>query len=266
MADPRFWISLSLSAFIHAVGIGWVCAVWVLLHLGASRLETAPILLVPYGDSDAEGMKVETVALDPGALKEGTENTPGGSMDEEEPYRPVVSTPVVRPQESEEEPEPVVVTAPEPTPPTPTKVETAKTEPKSTPTAPKRETVRTETGPGEKSAGAPGGASLKSGTPSAGGRLGVTTGVDSSRIGKPPYPPLALAYRQQGVVKVEVRISAEGKVLEARLVHPGSVHTILENAALEFCRNHARFGAATRDGVPIESTVIWPVEYELTNR
>jgi protein TonB len=175
---------------------------------------------------------------------------------------------MVGPQESEEQPP-----EPEPTPEPPVVpdakpvvvvVERPKEE--SKPAKPATvETKKPDTNDaGAKSPGAPGGSQLKSGTPSAGGKLGVATGVREITEFEPTYPRQALLYGQQGVVMLRLKISADGTVVD-RSVEKSSGYPLLDEAALSDCCR-CRFRPATRDGKPVECECCKPFRYEIANR
>lgn len=78
----------------------------------------------------------------------------------------------------------------------------------------------------------------------------------------PVYPEAARAARVEGVVTLEVQITAEGRVRQARPLRsvPG-----LDQAAIEAVRQY-RYAAATRDGVAVPATVTVSVPFQLPAR
>jgi protein TonB len=77
----------------------------------------------------------------------------------------------------------------------------------------------------------------------------------------PSYPRLAIRLGKQGVVLLEVFVSASGRVEEVR-VATGSGHGILDEAALETVRGW-RFAPGLRNGRPVAMRVRVPVRFEL---
>jgi protein TonB len=223
MTDLRFWIALVLALALHALGLGGLAFGWMLLHEPAEQSRTPPVLIQAYGDSDTEGMNVATVSTMPGGI---TEDTP--------PAAPVVPEPVARPVESEEPP-PVPETkvpAPEAKPTTEPKVGVA----------------------------APGQASTTPGKPSAGGKLGVKTGV--RQFGKAAmltYPAEAIPYKLDAEIVLKLTVTPEGKVKSVTL-HQKSGYAILDDSAVREARS-LRFVPATEDGVAVESTFYAPYHY-----
>jgi TonB family protein len=75
------------------------------------------------------------------------------------------------------------------------------------------------------------------------------------------YPPEALARRQEATVGLELRLDAEGLVLDARVISPAGQG--FDEAALEAARQF-RFEPAKRNGVAIASTVKFSYEFHLS--
>jgi protein TonB len=78
---------------------------------------------------------------------------------------------------------------------------------------------------------------------------GVITGLALSKP-NPPYPPLALRARAQGVVSVQILVDESGKVISARAV---SGHPLLRQAS-EQAAMRTRFSPTKLSGVPVKVT------------
>ncbi|MBM3490321.1 MAG: energy transducer TonB [Alphaproteobacteria bacterium] len=78
----------------------------------------------------------------------------------------------------------------------------------------------------------------------------------------PDYPQLSRLRGQEGRVRLAVRIDAEGRVTELRIVE-SSGHALLDKAAREAVERW-RFRPATRDGRPVADEVVVPVEFRFT--
>src|SRR5271170_4918167 len=72
MNHNRLWLAALLSFASHGAVFGAIVVVSLLPSF------TPPQLIEAYGDSDREGFPVATVAVNPGAWREGDEHTPGG--------------------------------------------------------------------------------------------------------------------------------------------------------------------------------------------
>lgn len=75
----------------------------------------------------------------------------------------------------------------------------------------------------------------------------------------PQYPPLALAKRVQGTVRVRALIGADGSICEAEVVDGP---TLLREPALQAARE-ARIAPAMKDGCPVPIWVEIPFEFTL---
>lgn len=84
---------------------------------------------------------------------------------------------------------------------------------------------------------------------------------DYAAISPPPYPRLARRRGWQGVVRLRVRVSPDGRVIEAS-VDQSSGYQVLDRAALEAVQGW-RFTPAVRGGHPVESVVVVPVRFAL---
>lgn len=80
---------------------------------------------------------------------------------------------------------------------------------------------------------------------------------------EPAYPPDLLARRIEGVVKLQVSISAQGGVLQLK-VQESSGHDRLDRAALEAVQTW-QFVPARRGTRAIDSTLIVPVRFRIAN-
>lgn len=79
---------------------------------------------------------------------------------------------------------------------------------------------------------------------------------------KPPeYPARARRRQYEGLVELDVRVNADGKVGELR-VKQGSGHDMLDAAAIEAVRDWT-FIPGTRNNTPVELWVTVPVRFEL---
>jgi protein TonB len=257
MKHWSFWIALLASGFIHSLAFGLPMLYWIL----AVPPSSPPIALLAYGDSSIEGLRVDTVSLDPGTLRQGDEHTPGGedgpmqqaSEPNSTPSEPEETLPVRPPDEADSKsielppPEPEVVALPKPADEPATKRPAA-----------------TEAATTAKTPGAPGGARLPQGTPSRGGTVGSSNGVRMIGLPKPSYPREAIVRGIQGEVMLFLRISAEGKVSEVKL-HKSSGYPILDEAALSFGKT-LTFIPARENYQPIDTTALFPVTYELASR
>ena len=79
---------------------------------------------------------------------------------------------------------------------------------------------------------------------------------------KPAYPPAAQSKGIEGKVILRVKVGADGKPVEVKLVS-SSGNRMLDRAAIDTVTNSWRFKAATRDGVGFESWVEVPIAFEL---
>ncbi|WP_158249370.1 energy transducer TonB [Pseudomonas sp. LFM046] len=78
----------------------------------------------------------------------------------------------------------------------------------------------------------------------------------------PVYPAQARRRNQQGQVLVEVRLDAQGRLLEARLLRSSGVES-LDRSALDAVAGW-RFRPETQDGQPVPSRVHIPIEFALS--
>jgi len=78
---------------------------------------------------------------------------------------------------------------------------------------------------------------------------------------QPIYPRECIRKGQQGEVILLVQVSADGDVLSVE-VQQSSGHRLLDRAAVKSVER-LRFVPATRDGVPVSSTLELPLLYQL---
>jgi len=79
---------------------------------------------------------------------------------------------------------------------------------------------------------------------------------------QPPYPLIAQRRGWQGVVLLEVKVSAEGKPLAVQ-VKKSSGYPVLDDTALATVRDSFRFVPASRNGQKVEATVELPMNFKL---
>jgi protein TonB len=242
MRSGAAWIAAALSALAHlgTFGLVAVISLW--------PTYTPPILIEAWGNSDREGFPVSAVSIDPGAYQQGDANTPGGDGSE------VLSPPEEKPETISEPAAP----AEEPLPPAPDPEALAlppnTAEAKTAP--PAREATDTQR------PGAPGGANMRQGTPSAGGIVGKASGVRMLDYdSRPYYPEAARLAGIEGAPIIWLHISAEGKVVEAR-IHKSCGHAMLDESALRWARNR-RFAPARRGNTPVDAEVTQEVRFYL---
>ncbi len=275
-----FWLAAFFSAFFHAAVFGclFLADFWKVL-------ESPPMLVMIRGDSDRDGLPVETVALAPGTFRKGDKHTPGGDGAPKTPDvkpaptpapapPPVIVKPVPKPIEKPipkpiEKPPVIVKPIPKPVE-KPSSTETPAKGP--SPSAPSAPIKPLETQPPVVSAssggtgsglpGASGGSRFPIGTPSAGGTVGSRSGVRlPTGVRPPPYPPEAREAGIEGVPVIWLRISPEGKVLESR-IHTSCGYRILDKAAFEWTKN-LHYHPARRDNIPVEGEILHPVNFYL---
>jgi len=75
----------------------------------------------------------------------------------------------------------------------------------------------------------------------------------------PQYPPLALAKRVEGTVRVRALIGADGSICEAEAVDGPA---LLREPALQAARE-ASIAPAMKDGCPVPIWVVIPFEFAL---
>lgn len=268
--DWCFWLAVVGSLSVNGVAL----AFFVVVCEWQRTNETPAILLLGYGDSDREGFPIDMVSLDPGAYRQGPQHTPGG---DNAPFPPPGEA-LPPPPETPPEPKPEPKKEPEPKPtveePAMKKEPVVEDVPPPTPAASEKAATssgmvamnETKTGSGERTTaplpGAPGGANMKIGTPSAGGTVGTRTGVRLPYIPPPPYPPEARRQGLEGEVIVQVSVGADGYVTSAT-IQKKSRYAILDNAAIAYVKT-LRYIPARVNNVPIATTESHTVTFRLT--
>ena len=97
--------------------------------------------------------------------------------------------------------------------------------------------------------------------PNAEGKSGVIFDAAYLRNPPPDYPPQSRTLEEEGVVKLKVRVSAEGRALTVEMAKSSGFKR-LDAAALEAVRQW-RFVPAKQDGLAVEDTVIVPLRFTL---
>lgn len=97
--------------------------------------------------------------------------------------------------------------------------------------------------------------------PNAEGKSGVIFDAAYLRNPPPDYPPQSRTLEEEGVVKLKVRVSTEGRALTVEMAKSSGFKR-LDTAALEAVRQW-RFVPAKQDGQAVEDTVIVPLRFTL---
>jgi periplasmic protein TonB len=108
------------------------------------------------------------------------------------------------------------------------------------------------------------GASLGAGGSGGGNGSGISGAY--ARYGSnppPPYPERARRRGEQGTVTLHVLVAADGAVEHVELAASSGFDS-LDRSALETIRARWRFVPARRDGVAVESWVLVPIRFTLT--
>ncbi|MBX9655841.1 energy transducer TonB [bacterium] len=92
-------------------------------------------------------------------------------------------------------------------------------------------------------------------------KMGVRTHARLLSGSRPSYPEEAVRNGLQGRVILEITIDQSGCVTDARIVK-SSRHRILDDEAMKFAKT-VQFEAATLDGNPVVSTVLFPISFSL---
>jgi len=238
---PRLSASLLASAGIHALAI-------------ALALRAGGPFSFPDGLPRARLIHVSLVSLPGGG---------GGAAGASEPAAPA---PAVAPPPP---PEPAVrarAERPKPPPP-PARKAKARSRPTPTPApaavaaSPVAEAIAPAAGGSDASAGgarsgAPGGGDGTGGDGSGGARPAYGTNP------KPPYPLAARRLGQEGRVWLAVVVRPDGRPATVTITQ-SSGHRLLDETAADTVRSRWRFLPARRDGVPVESTVTFPIRFRL---
>ncbi len=80
----------------------------------------------------------------------------------------------------------------------------------------------------------------------------------------PAYPESARRKRQEGVVELFMEVTSQGRVSSVK-IHKSSGYPELDQAALNAARRY-RFKPATMGGIPVDSTTIQPIRFDLKDR
>jgi len=197
---------------------------------------------------------------------------PAPSTPEAEPVaEPVIEPePVVEPPPPEVQPEP----PPEPPPPLPIPeppppeaiIEPTPAPPPPKP-SPKPQPPKREPKPSQRSKAAPvgDGSSAVPGNDTTSSQ--ASTGGDRSKPGylrnpHPAYPEDARRAKQEGVVRLHIRLDENGKVLSVSIVRSSGVAS-LDERALSTVRDRWSFKPARRGGINISSEVTVPIRFSL---
>jgi periplasmic protein TonB len=100
------------------------------------------------------------------------------------------------------------------------------------------------------------------GTGSGGIRTEAT--ADHFRNRPPAYPESARRKRQEGVVELFMEVTSQGRVSSVK-IYKSSGYPVLDQAALNAARRY-RFKPATIGGIPVDSTTIQPIRFDLKDR
>ncbi|MFO0155650.1 MAG: energy transducer TonB [Alphaproteobacteria bacterium] len=95
------------------------------------------------------------------------------------------------------------------------------------------------------------------------GRVAPPEALDAARNRRPAYPEMSRRRGQEGTVMLELRVDANGRVTEVRVVE-SSGFSALDAAALETLRDW-RFRPAQRAGLPIAGSLTTAVHFRLEN-
>lgn len=115
--------------------------------------------------------------------------------------------------------------------------------------------------------GDPRGAIGASGSGNGGNGTGAGNIAAHAKYGQNPpplYPAIARRRAQQGTVTLHVLVAADGAVKRAEIQQSSGVDS-LDDAALETVRTRWRFVPARRDGIAVESWVVVPIRFTLTD-
>lgn len=93
------------------------------------------------------------------------------------------------------------------------------------------------------------------------GKSGSLASPDYLRNPPPRYPDSARRANQQGLVELEVEVSAAGAAIDVTLLR-SSGFPVLDAAAVRAVADW-KFKAATLNGAPVSSTIVVPVRFEL---
>ncbi len=258
MKKPYFWTAISLTAALHLSLLGGLGAATWWWTVADYR---APEMLVAYGDSDVEGLPLAAIAVEPGSIENGDRNTPGG---EDQP-QPLAQSPAMLREPMAE------LAPPAPTAPVPADDKPAISDAPPTGVSEPMSGDKANVAKGPETPGATkpqemsGGSQLPPGTPTRGGKVGVSTGVRMpASFPKPVYPAQARALGQEGIPRVRVRVGADGTPLEVRLERSCG-YPLLDESALRWARK-LTFRPAYENGSPVEATLITGARFHLLDQ
>ena len=95
------------------------------------------------------------------------------------------------------------------------------------------------------------------------GRVAPPEALDAARNRRPNYPESSRRRGQEGTVMLELRVDANGRVTEARVVESSGFNA-LDAAAVETLREW-RFRPAQRGGMPVAGSLTTAVHFRLEN-
>ena len=242
-----FWVAASLAALAHA---GAFAAVLLILPLAAPHHATSlPVLVVTWGDSDREGVPVDVVAPNPGTLRPGAANTPGGDG--------AAKAPPKAESDSLSSSGPTAAEARRRSDGRQTILES---DCRACSRCPSRSAGRANGSVVRRSRAAL--TSFRGRLPPAVGRRASSraSAWPMQPAGRPTLPR-PLEEGLEGTPVIWLRVSADGEVLQARL-QKSCGHPILDDAALRWAREQ-KFIPASRDGVRVEAEVTKPVHFYL---
>ena len=93
------------------------------------------------------------------------------------------------------------------------------------------------------------------------GRVAPPEALDAARNRRPNYPESSRRRGQEGTVMLELRVDANGRVTEARVVESSGFNA-LDAAAVETLREW-RFRPAQRGGMPVAGSLTTAVHFRL---
>lgn len=115
---------------------------------------------------------------------------------------------------------------------------------------------------GDNTPGGQGGATTGVGGTAVSGMPGIPAGLrDGQRLPAPVYPEISRRRGEQGDVRLEVEVRADGSVGQIRVVS-NTGHPRLAEAAVDSLRGF-RFRPALASGTPVDSTLVVPFSFHL---
>ena len=88
------------------------------------------------------------------------------------------------------------------------------------------------------------------------------TQLQYDRAPSPAYPRLAIQRGLEGVVLLRILVDTDGRPLDVR-IEQSSGHAILDREAVRHVQRHWTFRPALRDGQPVQSVGIVPIDFHL---